>query len=205
MAFLLKGTRLRPGPTRRRSCCPASCPRTSWRPRVREPDLLEGLAWGEPREGHPEGSVAAHVADLLATLDGWGEPPERAHEAALHRPRARRRSRTRCASGCRRSAATTTPTAPAGSPSVHRRRGDPHHDQHHDRPYAIWRKLKRKETLDERALREDARRHRRPEAVHALRRARRLDRRQAPGADPLVPQRARAARLRAAATATAEG
>src|ERR1700759_5544794 len=41
------------------------------------PELLEGLAWGEPRAGHPEGAVAHHVADLLTTLDGWGEPPER--------------------------------------------------------------------------------------------------------------------------------
>ena len=33
-----------------------------------DPVLEEGLAWGEPRRGHPEGSVGAHVADLLATL-----------------------------------------------------------------------------------------------------------------------------------------
>jgi hypothetical protein len=38
-----------------------------------DPVLLEGLAWGKPREGHPEGSVGAHVADLLATIDAWGE------------------------------------------------------------------------------------------------------------------------------------
>ena len=30
-----------------------------------DPVLQEGLAWGEPRRGHPEGSVGAHVADLL--------------------------------------------------------------------------------------------------------------------------------------------
>src|SRR5215211_3471368 len=40
-------------------------------------DLIEGLAWGEPRSGHPEGRVAAHVEDLLETLEGWDEPPER--------------------------------------------------------------------------------------------------------------------------------
>lgn len=39
-----------------------------------DPVLLEGLAWGEPREGHPEGSVGRHVADLLRTIDEWGEP-----------------------------------------------------------------------------------------------------------------------------------
>lgn len=38
-----------------------------------DPVLLEGLAWGEPREGHPEGSVGRHVADLLRTIDEWGE------------------------------------------------------------------------------------------------------------------------------------
>ena len=38
-----------------------------------EPRLLEGLAWGRPRKGHPEGSVGNHVADLLETIDDWGE------------------------------------------------------------------------------------------------------------------------------------
>ncbi len=38
-----------------------------------DPDLLEGLGWGRPREGHPEGSVGNHVADLLETIDAWGE------------------------------------------------------------------------------------------------------------------------------------
>lgn len=40
---------------------------------VSDPVLLEGLAWGRPREGHPEGSVGRHVADLLRTIDEWGE------------------------------------------------------------------------------------------------------------------------------------
>ena len=38
-----------------------------------DPVLLRGLAWGKPRTGHPEGPVGAHVADLLATIDRWGE------------------------------------------------------------------------------------------------------------------------------------
>jgi hypothetical protein len=33
-----------------------------------DPTLLRGLAWGTPRPGHPEGSVGAHVADLLAAV-----------------------------------------------------------------------------------------------------------------------------------------
>jgi hypothetical protein len=37
-----------------------------------DPALLEGLAWGRPRRGHPEGSVGSHVADILAAIT---EPP----------------------------------------------------------------------------------------------------------------------------------
>ncbi|HEX7173073.1 MAG TPA: hypothetical protein VF365_10745 [Candidatus Limnocylindria bacterium] len=41
--------------------------------------LLEGLEWGRPRKGHPEGPVGRHVADLIATIDRWGETgPRRA-------------------------------------------------------------------------------------------------------------------------------
>ena len=42
--------------------------------------LLEGWAWGEPRRGHPEGSVGAHVADLLRTIDEWRETGSRRAE-----------------------------------------------------------------------------------------------------------------------------
>jgi hypothetical protein len=45
-----------------------------------DPVLLEGLAWGRPRRGHPEGSVGAHVAELLATVDEWGEKGARRTE-----------------------------------------------------------------------------------------------------------------------------
>src|SRR5437763_10895964 len=37
-----------------------------------DPELLEGLAWGKPRKAHPEGSIGAHVADLLDRLDAEG-------------------------------------------------------------------------------------------------------------------------------------
>jgi hypothetical protein len=33
-----------------------------------DPELLEGLAWGTPRPGHPEGSVGTHVADILRSI-----------------------------------------------------------------------------------------------------------------------------------------
>lgn len=46
----------------------------------RDPVLLTGLAWGKPRRGHPEGSVAAHVADLLEAIERWGETGERRAE-----------------------------------------------------------------------------------------------------------------------------
>jgi hypothetical protein len=45
-----------------------------------DPALLRGLAWGEPRHGHPEGSVANHVADLLDTVDAWSETGRRREE-----------------------------------------------------------------------------------------------------------------------------
>jgi hypothetical protein len=47
------------------------------------PSVLTGLAWGEPREGHPEGSVGAHVGDLLATIDAWGEEGTRREDLRL--------------------------------------------------------------------------------------------------------------------------
>ncbi|HZC13451.1 MAG TPA: hypothetical protein VE270_05460 [Thermoleophilaceae bacterium] len=39
--------------------------------------MLRGWAWGAPRRGHPEGAVGRHVADLLETIDRWGETDER--------------------------------------------------------------------------------------------------------------------------------
>ena len=41
------------------------------------PEFRAGLAWGEPRAGHPEGAVGAHVADLLRAIDQRGEAGER--------------------------------------------------------------------------------------------------------------------------------
>jgi len=37
---------------------------------VCDPDWIEGAVWGEPRSGHPEGAVAAHIAEVLANIDG---------------------------------------------------------------------------------------------------------------------------------------
>jgi hypothetical protein len=119
---------------------------------LEDPDLLAGLAWGEPREGHPEGAVAHHVADLLATLDGWGESPERRAKlrfiALVHdsfkadvRERLPKIGRNHHADRARRFAEDFI-SDPAVLTTI----------QHHDRPYAIWRKLKRKDKLDERTF-----------------------------------------------------
>ncbi|KAF0241218.1 MAG: hypothetical protein FD180_4559 [Planctomycetota bacterium] len=41
-----------------------------------DPEWQAGAAWGIPRPGHPEGSVAAHVADVLANIDRLATSPE---------------------------------------------------------------------------------------------------------------------------------
>ena len=42
-----------------------------------QPELLAGLAWGEPRPGHPEGPVGHHVADLLRQIDETEQDSDR--------------------------------------------------------------------------------------------------------------------------------
>ncbi len=39
---------------------------------ARDPEWKEGIFWGEPREGHPEGTVAAHVKEILDNIDELG-------------------------------------------------------------------------------------------------------------------------------------
>src|SRR5262245_41915401 len=34
-----------------------------------DPDWIDGAAWGDPRPGHPEGSVTAHIEEVLANVD----------------------------------------------------------------------------------------------------------------------------------------
>jgi hypothetical protein len=41
---------------------------------------VRGWAWGKPRVGHPEGTVGAHVADLLNTIERWDETGARRAE-----------------------------------------------------------------------------------------------------------------------------
>lgn len=41
-----------------------------------DPRWRRGVAWGVPRPGHPEGAVAAHVAEVLGNLDRQRLAPE---------------------------------------------------------------------------------------------------------------------------------
>ena len=119
-----------------------------------DPELLAGLAWGKPRGAHPEGSVGSHVADLLATLDGQGYSNEtrsllrfvalvhdgfkyRVHQwlpktGANHHANRARRFAERFTDDERLLATI----------------------EHHDRPYALWRRMRRRGKLDEKRFEE---------------------------------------------------
>jgi hypothetical protein len=119
---------------------------------VSEPELLEGLAWGKPRPGHPEGPVAAHVMDLFGRLDQMDEPPERrsllrfitlVHDAFKNkvqewRPRT---GENHHAMRARRFAERFTDDERLLTTI-----------ELHDRPYGIWRKWKRTGKLDQERL-----------------------------------------------------
>lgn len=130
---------------------------------VREPELLEGLGWGKPRTGHPEGPVGRHVADLLNALDQAGvSGEERAllrfvvlvHDAFKYRVRERlpRVGENHHAMRARRFAERFTDDEVLLSTI-----------ELHDRPYALWRKMQRKGRLDERGFRRMMRRIEDPE------------------------------------------
>jgi HD domain len=36
---------------------------------IADPAWQEGARWGEPRPGHPEGTVASHIAEVLSNVD----------------------------------------------------------------------------------------------------------------------------------------
>jgi len=40
-----------------------------FRDMVADPRYLTNLDWGEPREGHPEGTVRAHIAEIEPNLE----------------------------------------------------------------------------------------------------------------------------------------
>jgi hypothetical protein len=117
-----------------------------------DPVLKEGLAWGKPRRGHPEGSVGAHVADLLETIERWGETGTRRQElrflALVHdalkfrvqnwRPRTgENHHATRARHFAERFTADERLLATI---------------EHHDRPYNLWRTARGRGRRDEHAF-----------------------------------------------------
>jgi hypothetical protein len=118
-----------------------------------EPELLDGLAWGAPRAGHPEGAVGTHVSHLLEMLDESAETGERrellrfmalVHDSFKYQVRERlpRVGENHHAMRARRFAERFT--------DDERLLGA---IQFHDRPYSLWRKLQRRGKLDERGFR----------------------------------------------------
>jgi hypothetical protein len=122
------------------------------------PELLEGLAWGKPRAGHPEGAVGTHVSHLLEALDESGETGERrellrfmalVHDSFKYQVRERlpRVGENHHATRARRFAERFTDDERLLATI-----------EFHDRPYALWRKLKRRGKLDEGGFRRMIRR-----------------------------------------------
>lgn len=115
-----------------------------------DPTLTEGWAWGKPRSGHPEGTVGAHVSDLLRTIDEWGETGQRRQElrvlALVHDALKFKVSYARPRAGTNHHAMRA------------RRFAEGHVEDErllatlelHDRPYGVWRKLRRTGSFDER-------------------------------------------------------
>jgi hypothetical protein len=117
-----------------------------------DPVLQRGLAWGKPRRGHPEGTVGAHVADLLATIERWGESGQRRQElrfmALVHDSQKYRVDNWRPHTGENHHAMRA------------RRFAEGYTDderllatiEQHDRPYSLWRKARRKGRADDHAI-----------------------------------------------------
>jgi hypothetical protein len=119
-----------------------------------DPDLLEGLAWGKPRKSHPEGTIGNHVADLLREVDEAGEAGER---------RAQLRFVALVHDSFKGDVKSWLPKTGENHHAMRARRfAERYTDDErllatielHDRPYQIWKKMKRKGRLDEDALEE---------------------------------------------------
>jgi hypothetical protein len=119
-----------------------------------DPVLHEGLAWGKPRRGHPEGTIGAHVADLLETIERWGETGMRREElrflALVHDSLKHKVQSWRPRTGENHHAMRA------------RRLAERYTDderllatiEQHDRPYSIWRKMRRRGRVDDDAFSE---------------------------------------------------
>jgi hypothetical protein len=136
-----------------KSTSPAVTPETDLeRALLADPVLQEGLAWGKPRRGHPEGTVGAHVADLLETIDRWGETGRRREElrfiSLVH-------------DSLKYAVNNLLPRSGENHHAMRARRFAERYTaderllatiEQHDRPYNIWRKAQRKGRVDARAL-----------------------------------------------------
>lgn len=121
---------------------------------LEDPVLRAGLAWGKPRRGHPEGTVGAHVADLLEAIDRWGETGKRREElrflALVH-------------DSLKYKVSNWLPHIGENHHATRARRfAEGYTDderllatiEQHDRPYNIWRKAQRKGRADDHAVNE---------------------------------------------------
>ena len=117
-----------------------------------DPVLQEGLAWGKPRRGHPEGTVGAHVADLLETIDRWGETGRRREDlrflAMVH-------------DGLKYKVQNWRPRTGENHHAMRARRfAEGYTDDErllatielHDKPYDLWRKVRHRGRMDEHAF-----------------------------------------------------
>lgn len=121
---------------------------------ARDPDLVEGLRWGRPRKSHPEGPVGTHVRDLLETLEDWDEPEPRRSEL---------RFMTLVHDSQKNNVRSWLPARGSNHHAMRARRlAERYTDDErllatielHDRPYALWKKMRRKGRLDEAAFEE---------------------------------------------------
>jgi hypothetical protein len=113
------------------------------------PELRTGLAWGQPRPGHPEGPVGIHVGDLLRKIDERGETGERrrilrfialVHDAFKYRVHEWLPKTGSNHHAARARAFAERFTDDEALLAV---------IELHDRPYSLWRKMKRHGELDQ--------------------------------------------------------
>jgi hypothetical protein len=117
-----------------------------------DPALVEGLAWGKPRPAHPEGKIGNHVAELLRKIDEAGETGDRRRAlrfvALVH-------------DSFKGDVKQWLPRSGENHHAMRARRfAERYTDDErllttielHDRPYSIWRKMRRKGRLDRDAL-----------------------------------------------------
>ena len=114
--------------------------------------LREGLAWGKPRRGHPEGAVGEHVADLLETIESWGESGRRREElrfiSIVHDALKFQVQNWRPRTGTNHHAARARRFAEAYTDDERLMATI----EHHDGPYNLWRKARRRGRADDHAI-----------------------------------------------------